>query len=114
MALHAIFDFEAEDGGTALRLTHGYVLENGEVFGLKAGTGKTTRSGWFPEEKVLEVTDKADRTWTFRGEALTSFPWQAWPNVVGFNALMRWEDQTGRMGMGESQDFLGLSTLTGS
>ena len=50
--------------------------------------------------------------WNLRGTALTSFPWQAWPNVVGFNALMRWEDQEGRTGMGETQDFLGLETLT--
>ena len=111
LALHAIFDFDAASGGEALRLTHGYLLQDGQVYGLKAGTGKTVRNGWYPEEKVLEVTDKRDRTWNFRGTALTAFPWQAWPNVVGFNALMRWEDQEGRTGMGETQDFLGLETL---
>jgi hypothetical protein len=112
LALHAIFDFDADSGGESLRLTHGYILEDGEVHGLKAGAGKTVRTGWYPEEKVLEVTDRRDRTWNFRGQALTAFPWQAWPNVVGFNALMRWEDQNGRTGMGETQDFLGLETLT--
>jgi len=65
-----------------------------------------------PSHAVIEVTDKRDRSWSLRGQALTAFPWQAWPNVVGFNALLRWEDQDGRTGMGETQDFLGLETLT--
>ena len=113
-ALHAIFDFDTEDNGRALRLTHGYILENGEVFGLQAGTGETVRkTSWYPEEKSLEVTDRTGRTFRFKGEALTSFPWEAWPNVVGFNALMRWEDENGGTGTGETQDFLGLQTLHG-
>lgn len=110
-AMHAIFSFDAADGGSTLSLAHGYILENGEVYGLKAGHGTTVRKGWFPEEKVVEVTDKRDKTFSFRGKALTSFPWHAWPNVTGFNALMRWEDQDGRQGMGETQDFLGLQTV---
>jgi hypothetical protein len=111
-AFHAIFDFDTSDGGRELRLTHGYVLENGEVFGLRAGRGETVRKGYYPEEKIIEVTDRTGRTFSFRGEALTSFPWQAWPNVVGFNALLHWEDGEGRTGLGETQDFLGLQTLT--
>jgi hypothetical protein len=110
-ALHGIFSFDPSDRGTVLSLAHGYILENGKVYGLKAGTGKTTRNGWFPEEKVLEVTDSRDKTHTFRGEATTSFPWHAWPNVVGFNALMKWTDGEGRTGWGETQDFLGMGTL---
>ena len=58
------------------------------------------------------MTDRRDRTWSLRGQALTAFPWLAWPNVIGFNALMRWEDQDGRRAMGETQDFYGLQALT--
>jgi hypothetical protein len=112
LAIHGIFDFDMADGGTDLKLTHGYVLDHGEVHGLKAGHGKTSRRGQFPEEKVIEVTDRRDQTWSLRGQALTAFPWLAWPNVTGFNALMRWEDQEGRGGMGETQDFYGLQALT--
>lgn len=111
LAMHAIFDFDVADNGEALRLTHGYVLEDGQVHGLKSGGGKTRRSGWYPEEKHLEVVDSADRTWTFRGEALTAFPWQSHPDVVGFNALMRWQCGD-RSGLGETQDFLGFEMLT--
>lgn len=111
LAMHGIFSFEPGDGGQALRLLHGYVLEDGEVFGLAAGSGKTLRRNWFPEETVVDVTDRAGRQWTFRGQAQTSFPWHAWPNVVGFNSLMRWEDRNGRAGRGEIMDFLGMETL---
>ena len=113
LAVHAIFDFDAENRGTELRLTHGYILEDGVVYGLKAGTGTTERRHeYFPEAKRLEVVDARDRSWVFQGKALTAFPWQAWPNVVGFNALMQWEDQDGREGLGETQDFFGVQSLT--
>lgn len=108
--MHGIFDFDADDLG-ALRLTHGYVAEAGEVFGLSAGHGRTVRRGFFPEEKHLEVTDERGKVWTFDGVACTGYPWQSHPNVVGFNALMNWTDQDGRTGKGETQDFLGLQTL---
>lgn len=113
LAVHAIFDFDVETRGTELRLTHGYILEDGVVYGLKAGTGTTERRHeYFPEAKRLEVVDACDRSWVFQGKALTAFPWQAWPNVVGFNALMQWEDQDGREGLGETQDFFGVQSLT--
>jgi hypothetical protein len=111
LAIHAIFDFDPRDSAGVLRLTHGYVLDSGEVFGLKAGHGKTIRRGFFPEVKELELCDRLDRRWTLRGEALTAFPWQSHPNVVGFNALMHWVDQDGHEGLGETQDFYGLQTL---
>ena len=105
----------ASNGTTTLRVYNPMKGTTRIVKGEKAiVSGKTVRNGWYPEEKILEVTDKRDRTWSLRGQALTAFPWQAWPNVVGFNALMRWEDQEGRTGMGETQDFLGLETLTAS
>ena len=110
-AIHAIFDFDPNEL-EGLRLTHGYVMDRGEVFGLRAGSGRTIRNGYFPEVKLLDLEDIRGRQFTLHGTALTSFPWQAWPGVIGFNALMRWVDQDGQTGLGESQDFLGLSTVT--
>jgi phosphoserine phosphatase len=55
-------------------MTHGYVLDHGKVYGLKAGGGTTARRGFYPEAIELTVTDAADRTWTLSGEALTTFP----------------------------------------
>jgi len=58
------------------------------------------------------VEDRIGRRYSFNGTGLTTFPWQAWPGVIGFNALMEWQDQDGKVGKGETQDFLGLSTVT--
>ncbi|PZQ50713.1 MAG: hypothetical protein DI556_06235 [Rhodovulum sulfidophilum] len=112
LAVHAIFAFDPETNGTDLSLTHGYVVENGEVFGLKAGTGRTARRfDRYAEQVELELTDRADRVWKLRAEGLTSFPWQCWANMISFNVLGRWE-MNGRTGYGEIQDFFELPQLT--
>lgn len=111
--VHALFDFSTENGPDApspLRLTHGYVLDNGTVYGLKAGEGTSWRSGFYAERTQLRVTDIADRTWELDGTALTTFPWLAWPGTVGHNCLHRWTCD-GRTGYGEIMDFIGLGEL---
>lgn len=113
LAIHGIFDFDTDagpDGESALRLTHGYVLDHGKVFGLRAGSGSTRRRGFHPIAIRLAVTDAADRTWKLSGSALTTFPWQAWPGTVGHNALARWTCD-GQVGYGECQDFIGMREL---
>ena len=112
-ALHAMFDFPTDGGPDAaspLSLTHGYVLDRGKVYGLRAGSGTSHRAGFYPETITLTVTDVADRTWELAGTALTTFPWQAWPGTVGHNALHRWSCD-GRTGYGECMDFIGLGKL---
>jgi hypothetical protein len=112
-AMHAMFDFPTDggpDAPTPLALTHGYVLDHGKVYGLKAGSGTTRRAGFYPEAITLSVTDAADRTWDLAGTALTTFPWQAWPGTVGHNALHRWTCD-GQTGYGECMDFIGLGEL---
>ena len=113
LVVHALFDFSTDrgpDAPSALSMTHGYVLENGQVFGLKAGGGLTDRTGFYPERIALSVTDSADRTWDLTGIALTTFPWQSQPGVVGHNSLLRWE-MNGQRGFGEAMDFVGLGEL---
>jgi hypothetical protein len=114
LAMHAIFDFDpagGPDAVTPLQLTHGYILDQGEVAGLKAGQGRTERRGFYPEHIELSVTDARDRNWDFAGTPLTTFPWQAWPGTVGHNVLARWQCR-GQTGYGEVMDFIGLHALT--
>ena len=114
LAVHAIFDFDpavGPDGPSALRLTHGYVLERGEVFGLKAGEGESVRVDLYPTTTRLRVVDSRDREWQLEGTAQTSFPWQAWPDTVGFNVLHEWRCGD-LVGLGEAMDFLGMSQIT--
>lgn len=114
-AVHALFDFTTETGPDApcpLSLTHGYVLDHGKVRGLKAGHGTSNRSNFYPERVDLTVTDVSDRTLELRGDALTTFPWQAWPGTVGHNCLHRWAcSAVDGPGYGEIMDFIGLGEL---
>jgi hypothetical protein len=113
LVVHALFDFSTAngpDGPSDLRMTHGYVLDGGTVFGLKASGGRTDRTGFYPERISLSVTDSADRTWELAGTALTTFPWQSQPGVVGHNSLLRWH-MDGLTGYGEAMDFVGLGEL---
>jgi hypothetical protein len=115
-AVHAIWSFDETRGGRELTLAHGYVLWHGTVHGLAAGQGTTVRDGDFYARTVeLEVTDAAGDTHHLSGQGLTRFPWQAWPNMVGFNVLAQWQsNQNGGelTGYGEIQDFVDLTRLT--
>lgn len=113
LAFHGIFGFDPAKNGSELWLAHGYVLEKGEVYGLKAGRGRVERpQERYPERIALELTDRADRAWKAEGRALTTFPWQCWPNMVSFNSLAEWR-MDGRVGHGEVQDFFELPQLNG-
>lgn len=112
LAIHAIFSFDPATNGRELTLAHGYVVSGGKLFGLKNGTGRTTRKhDRFPDTVALTVTDSSDRTWKLNGQGLTTFPWQCWPNMVSFNALAQW-DCDGLRGFGEVQDFFEMPQLT--
>jgi hypothetical protein len=110
LVFHALCDFDDSTGGADIRFTHGYVIVNGTMIGLSGGGAKTRRDGFQPVEVELELQAPAGRSWNLHGEARNAFPWQAWPNVTGFNSLMRWT-YDGRVGYGEIYDFYGLQRL---
>jgi hypothetical protein len=110
LAMHAIFGFDAAKNGKKLWLAHGYVLDSGKVYGLKAGIGRVVRKQRYADVLQLELTDSRGRQWTLTGKGLTTFPWQCWPNMVSFNCLGQWECE-GKIGFGEIQDFFELPVL---
>lgn len=88
-----------------------YVMGLGQIVGLKAGTGQVERAQErYPEKLQLQMTDAKKRVWRLCGRALTTFPWQCWPNMVSFNSLSEWE-MNGLKGHGEVQDFFELPQL---
>jgi hypothetical protein len=112
LAVHAIFSFDPVTYGRDLSLAHGYVIREGKLFGLKSGTGLTTRRlDRFPDRVELVLTDRSDRTWKLSGQGLTTFPWQCWPNTVSFNTLAQWTCE-GLSGFGEIMDFFEMPQLT--
>lgn len=106
LAIHAILSFDPDaDNGEELALAHGYVAENGEIFGLKAGDGRTIRRvERYADQVELVLTDVNNREWRLAGRGRTTFPWQCWPNMVAFNVLAEWT-LDGQIGHGEIMDF---------
>ena len=110
-ALHAIMGFDATLDDSKLTLAHGYVVDGGELRGLASGSGTVRRRvDRFPDSLELSFADAQGRKYALQGRALTSFPWQCWPNMVSFNALAEWQLQ-GRRAYGEVQDFFELPQL---
>ena len=112
LAFHAIFGFDPEKGAEDLWLAHGYVLEKGKVYGLKAGRGRVERrQEWYAEHMALELTDSAGRVWTPQARALTTFPWFWEPNTITYNPLCEWT-LNGLTGHGEVMEFMELPQIT--
>lgn len=116
-AIHGIFDFDHTAGPDAVTqgaLTHGYVLDHGEVVGLKAGHNRVVRQGYYAKGLEIEVEDARGRTHRAHGFGRTSFPWQAGPGTVGYNVLAQWrlDDGSRAEGWGEIQEFVGPQHLT--
>ncbi len=112
LAIHVIFSFDPLRNGTELQLAHGYVVENGAIFGLKQGSGKTRRRVERYADRVeLDLVDSADREWKLTGRGLTRFPWQCWPQMVAFNVLAEWQCN-GLTGHGEIMDFFEAPQLS--
>jgi len=116
-AIHGIFDLDhtaGPDTPTEGEVTHGYVLDHGEVYGIRAGRNRVIRQGFYAKALEIEVEDVRGRTHHLTGFGRTSFPWQAGPGTVGYNVLAEWRlraDPDAR-GWGEIQEFVGPQFLT--
>ena len=112
-AIHAIFSFDSTTGGGEYDLAHGYVLQDGQVYGLKAGRGTTRRDAHrFPHEVTAELTDIRGVVHRLTGQSVGGYPWLFWLNMVGFTSFVRFTGNDGVVGHGEAMDLCELPTLT--
>lgn len=112
-AIHAIYSFDATTGGGEYELAHGYVLEDGVVYGLKSGYGATKRDkDRMPDHVVTELVDTRGKVHRLDGQAINGYPWLFWMNMVGFTTFVKFTDDQGRVGHGEAMDLCELPTLT--
>lgn len=114
LAIHGIFDFDHTGGPDAVTegdVTHGYVLDHGELFGIRVGRNRIIRQGYYAKAVEIEVEDIRGRSYRLLGFGRTSFPWQAGPGTVGYNVLAEWRLE-GEKGWGEIQEFVGPQYLT--
>ena len=95
---------------TDTTLLHGYILENGKVYGLVKGKGQTTREGYEQREISYELIYATGRRFFIKGEAISLFPWMAWPNVCVYTSLTQWECE-GKKGYGDAQHAFPISYI---
>jgi hypothetical protein len=99
LAFHMICPWQPDLTGTdAFQLTHGYVLHDGEVYGLTSeATMSATMHGLICTGLEMTVKDTRGETFDLRATADIGAPWYPYPSAISYNALMRWTygDRTG-------------------
>lgn len=99
LAFHMICPWDpAKRGGGEFELTHGYVLDAGEVYGLTDQlTMTSTYHGLVCTGIDMRVTDTRGREFHLRATADIGAPWYPYASVVSYNALMSWslDDRVG-------------------
>jgi hypothetical protein len=113
LAVHCIFPCEPGDFASYGSLAHGYVLENGQVYGLASGRGHARREQGQQMTMTIEVTDVRGREFRLQGHAVATYPWTPWPAVVAFHSLNRWTLDD-RVGYGECMDVFDVARLAAS
>lgn len=77
-------------GRTSTALTHGYVLENGEVFGITGGQYVANRFGVILLSLDVSFTDVRGRSYRMHASPDVGAPWTAYAGNVCWNAMMKW------------------------
>lgn len=101
---------KVERGLSETTLLHGYLLEDGKVYGLVKGKGQTARDGFEQREIRYEVIDVRGKSHQITGKAVSLYPWTAWPNVCIYTSLVQWEYE-GKVGFGDAQHPFPISYI---
>jgi hypothetical protein len=81
-------------------VTNGYILDDGEPYAIRQGTGRYERDGWTIRRLTYEVEDVRGRSYVFEGESRGVLPIPSWPNQYNIASLVRWTHD-GMEGWGE-------------
>lgn len=111
LTVHALCAIDPANTSTIGTLISGYVLEDGEVYGLTAFEGRTERLGLLPMSTLLRATDRRGKTFELTGAAINGSPWAPYPSLVYAQSLMRW-NCAGEIGYGVQQDVASRTYLT--
>ena len=92
LAFHMICPWDPDKrGAEQFRLTHGYVLEKGKVYGLTSEVTMTsTHHGLMCTSLQMTVKDTRGKTFHLRATADIGAPWSPYPSAITFNSMMRW------------------------
>lgn len=94
------------------KLAHGYVMENGQVYGLTDLKLVTHRLGSVIHAVEVTATDKRGKVWTAHGAAECGGPWVCYVASNLYVAQCRWTLNDGRVGYGLASEINSMQALT--
>lgn len=112
LAMHVIAHLDLDQPvGTEQKLAHAYVLERGEVYGIRDGRLLTTRLGNAVTAMEIEMTDVRGKTYEMHAYSEIGAPWNAYAATVTYTSMMKWFCE-GQVGHGCVMETMGLPALT--
>lgn len=110
--LHLAVTMDLRDGEIVYDdLRFGYVMDQGEVFGIVEASMEAQRVDMLPVSNHIQVKDSRGREYEFYGTAVGGSPfYQFIPAYVCFQSLFRYQDG-GRVGYAEMGDIFGMEWL---
>lgn len=110
--VHMAMLLDVRNGKTVYEsLRNGYVMQDGEVFGLVSATVEGWHANFCPMNIRIVCTDVRGRRHELEGSAIAVHPWYNFnPSHVAFQSLMQWRSGN-RVGHSEMADIYGLEYL---
>ena len=92
LAFHMICPWNPDlKGAEQFQLTHGYVLDQGKVYGLTSELTMTSNHhGLMCTGLQMTVKDTRGKRFHLRATADVGAPWSPYPSAITFNSMMRW------------------------
>lgn len=93
-------------------LRFGFVVENGQTFGLVSASVRTTTTDMISVGCWIEATDVRGKVHRCTGTIIAGHPFDNFnPSHIAFQSLMRWETPDGRVGYSELANIFGREFL---
>lgn len=103
LTIHLLCDYQPGEPERWGKLLSGYVLEDGQVYGIAEATGQSRYAGIMSMSTRFEITDVRGKSFTVTGGAISASRWQPYSTMVYPQSLMEW-NLDGRIGYGVQQD----------
>lgn len=101
----------AQPGDRQWTLAHGYVLQNGKVYGLTDMTMRSVHAGRVLSAMQIEVTDVRGQRFRLEGSSVIGAPWTCFVCTEAYCAMVRWTLPDGRIGHGMCQQNESMQSL---
>ena len=111
LTFHILAATDPVNGMRFGKVITGYILDNGDVYGVTALEGDFTMRGVVVTSASAAITDARGKVFRFSGEAISTNPWSPCPNALYAQSMMRW-DHGGITGYGTLQQGLDRGYLT--